>query len=387
MLLCKYRSKTSHLTCIPNCIKNTAMKEGKLTDVLGSQETVFVSGKGGVGKSTITGAIANGFEGSGEVIVIDTDKAHSMLDTFGFSPEDIDKFTSKSDIIQVSRKKIQVLLTHDIIPEVPRDNEKHTELNRLLDRLIKDEGLLPLLRMAVHPTFLGIPLPYQDFARVIQIIELIKNHAYYKIDTSKQGSETLDYSLLESPANKVLIDSENTQGLLRIINSLHKLQNSIKNMKSRKSGSIFNPANASFKAMLKYQPNLARVAESSLVENADHYGEVLRISQQYLVDETQMAIVLVTQPGWNDLNQTIREIESLKKQGVLPAAVVLNKCNLFPKETAEYIEAYKAIDENIVLIPIRTEFEQINPTGSDEERASITEKNLEGVGEDLGFFF
>ena len=61
------------------------MAQIKLTDIL-QKKVIFITGKGGVGKSTVSAGIAEYLSRNGErVMAIDADPAHSLPDVFGIT--------------------------------------------------------------------------------------------------------------------------------------------------------------------------------------------------------------------------------------------------------------------------------------------------------------
>lgn len=350
-------------------------------------ETVIDSGKGGVGKSTLTSIISTGLAHSGfNTLVLDTDPAHSMLDAFGQGHGA--ELEGQTKLIEIRRKlkaHIRLLLTHDIVPEIFQDDEGHTELNRLMDRMLKEEGLLPLLRLAIHPTFMGLSLPYGDFSRVLQLVEVMVAQAYYEIDTTRQGEESLEYKPVGQKPDKVVIDAENTQGFIKTVQGLKYLRRTIENMLERREGTMFSVKNAGFRLMMADQPNIAAVVKSGIISNAGQYGKMLVEAQERLMDRTKTAVIITTQPGWNDLQQTIRELKSLELRGITPAAVVLNKC-AGSKHADKWAEAYDQLGyPETALIRVESEFEEVDPLDDLLNIQAIIDANTALVAEELGW--
>jgi hypothetical protein len=93
-----------------------------------------------------------------------------------------------------------------IIPYFDND-PKHDKLNYYLDSLFNIEGsFLPLLRLAIHPTFVGMPLPHENVAYALQLLELFERNTIYNIEDDK-----LVVNKLDSDFDRRIIDSENTQ--------------------------------------------------------------------------------------------------------------------------------------------------------------------------------
>lgn len=364
-----------------------------LAEILEDKEAVIVSGKGGTGKSTMSTMISCGLMQAGNnVLTLDTDPSHSILDAFGF-PLDITD-DDKARLVRVAElmdSYVDLLMTHEIVPEVYEDDEKHTELNRLLTALVKNIGLLPLLRIVIHPKFFGPSEGHENTARVLQLVEVLMLNNYYEIDTSVRGEERLSYESLPVKPDKVLVDSENTKGLLRIITRLEYFRKTIEMLKHRTASTLtVNPRElwerGTTQLTLSRQKSLGDLAGSDVVKLADFYGGVLSNAQSKLVDATKTAVVIVTQPGWTDLNQTRRELKDLGRWGVTPAAVILNKCAAFPDDTPGYLQAYQALEgyDETPLIPVYSKMQQVDPARP-EEAAEVVAGNARLLTKELGF--
>jgi len=269
----------------------------------GQDNVVLVSGKGGVGKSTIAAALALLSSNDNITQLIDLDAAHSSLDSLGVEESETTVREEHNQIYEIS-DRFRVLLFTAIIKN-PRTID---DLNRQLNALVQDTGILPILRLAVHSRFFGIPSDHKAMAYIIQLIEVLESKRYLQVDHG--DPMRLEVKDLEPAAGVSIIDSENTQGLMSMLDSLQFLGKALLNLRERADGSIFNPSNLGFQTTIGRQPNIKEYLETSAGKSPDNVIEVMENFVKRM-HSTRTKIVIVTNPGRNEVHQTAREVECL----------------------------------------------------------------------------
>lgn len=294
------------------------IRHRSLEDSLQGTDTVLVSGKGGVGKSTIAAALALREAQHGKSTqLVDLDSAHSSLDTFGLPLEETHEAEMHNGIREVA-KNLRVLLLTSLIRD-PRDID---DLNEQLERFVPNEGVLPILRLAVHSRFFGIPSEHKPMAHVLQLVELLQHQRFYVCDY-RDEHEGVTPVAVPYP-DRTIIDSENTQGLTTVIRSLEYLERSLLNVQDRMEGSLLNPSNLGFQITVGRQPNIKAYAQSVVGHNPHHAIAVMRTFCEHM-RSARTAIAIVTNPGRNEVNQTVREVEELVSGGTGVRHILMNR--------------------------------------------------------------
>ncbi|PIQ76979.1 hypothetical protein COU78_06495 [Candidatus Peregrinibacteria bacterium CG10_big_fil_rev_8_21_14_0_10_49_24] len=290
-----------------------------LYDSIQDTNLVIVSGKGGVGKSTMAGALSYGQSEirNRNTNLIDLDAAHSSFDTLGLPTEETDRAELFNEIREVT-DRLKVLLMSPLV----RDPKDIDDLNQQLELYVPDQGVLPILRLAVHSRFFGIPSEHKPMSHVLQLMEILQNRTHF-ISDYREGTQGVSVQSLDIP-DMTIIDSENTQGLMTVISSLQYLERSLINVRDRMQGNPLNPSNFGFQATIGRQPNIRRYAESSVGKNPEPTIDLMRQFCERMYD-TRTGIVLVTNPGRNEVNQTTREAQHLLERGMHIDHVLMNR--------------------------------------------------------------
>lgn len=296
-----------------------SLQKRPLYDSIDTAETIIVSGKGGVGKSTMSGALAYGQSAvhNQETELIDLDSAHSSFDTLGLPAEDTDAAELCNEVKTVS-DNLRIILLSALVQD-PKDIP---DLNEQLETYVPDKGVLPVLRLAVHSRFFGIPSEHKSMSHVLQLMEILERRQHVVADY-RDGSRGVQMVDLPEP-DITVIDSENTQGLMAVISSLQFLEHSLINVRDRMNGSPLNPSNLGFQATIGRQPNIKAYAESSVGQNPEPTIEIMRQFCERMYD-TRTRVVLVTNPGRNEVNQTVREAGHLLERGMQIDHVLMNR--------------------------------------------------------------
>jgi len=348
--------------------------EQSLHDSIWESDHIITSWKWWVWKSTVSWALALDFSKTVKnTIAVDMDAAHSLWDSLWLEIDESRNGTFSVDY----DKKLKLYFLSQIIPDIYND-KNFEQLNWYLDNLLTEgDSILPLLRLAMHPHFSGMPLPHENAAYVLQLIELFENDTLYNIDEKQSIKQIINWK-----PEKIIIDSENTKWLIRVINSVLSIENTLKNLQSAFHWSTFEKAKwAITRQALKMQTNIHKLAKSELVKNQEKYSKQAIDFHSKIV---KASVIIVTQPWTNDLKQTLREIEDLWKMWMLPKHVLVNKYNQHhdksPKATkAIYQELLKNIPNSVWLSVIDSDFQVVNPENSKDEQKEIITQNLENI--------
>ena len=336
-------------------------------------QDVIVIGKWWVGKSTIAAAIALMFSQDGEqTIASDMDASHSLSDSLGLSRDDL-----KDGTFGVRyNKHLFLYFLGQIVPDFFSD-KGHNLLNEALDTLLSwDHSMLPLLRLAVHPTFAGLPLPHQNIAYVLQLLDAYRLWKFHTIDgQSIQTRQGDDFE-------KRLIDCENTQWFIRVILAILSIENTLKNIHKAFHGTLSEKATGTLtREAIKRQANLLKLAQSDVVKNYKAFTqEIVKFHQ----DITKAKIIVVTQPGWNDLQQTIAEVRFLVELGIRPTHILVNKWNdsmaKDPHTTQDiFDELKKSLPDAIGISVVDSDFQMVSPRLPQNKRKLVAQRNLQGI--------
>lgn len=177
----------------------------KLEECL-QKKVIFITGKGGVGKSTLSATVANYLASQGEkILVIDADPAHSMPDVFGKS----DKFYGTAQ----------------------RFNDAANSITNVYEG--KDLSLLLLNPLERREQF-------KDAHRIIRLAELGKELGFYSNLGRMAEFFTLAHALWKTfnTYNRFVIDNEPSAGTLDMIDNIDGWIDGLDNVDAYKP--IFN---------------------------------------------------------------------------------------------------------------------------------------------------
>lgn len=351
------------------------MIERKLFESIGNSQNIIISWKWGVWKSTVSASLALYYSQQAlKVIAVDMDAAHSLWDSLWLDINWTKTWTFSIDY----NENLKLYFLSQIIPDLYND-PKHEKLNIFLDNLVDiEDSFLPLLRLAIHPSFVWMPLPHENAAYVLQLIELFRKNTIYKIDDKASVKKIFEWSF-----EKRIIDSENTKWLIRVINSILSIQNTLQNInKSFYWTTIQKLRWTVTREAIKNQDNLHKLAQSDLVLNyKDYIWDVVWFHTEIV----KASVILVTQPWYNDLNQTLTEIKQLIRMWIVPKHILVNKFrDHFDKDSMStqkiYDELKKSFEwDNIWISPIDSRFNILNPWACESEKKEITRINLENI--------
>ncbi|TDJ85815.1 ArsA family ATPase [Campylobacter volucris] len=236
---------------------------------------VFVGGKGGVGKSTMSSSIAKMLSLSGKkVLLISTDPAHNLKDIFDI--EKNNQFNTNLQILELNPQKE----AKEYVENVSKATKELISPNsyEMLDnyyKIVKESAIAQESAM---------------FDKLIKIISEDTNFDHIIIDTAPTG-HTL--RLFKMPKNLKIW----SELLLKQREKNSNLQNIIGNIEGKD------------------------ILKDNLENRHLRYSKFLNI----LKDNHQCAILLVLNLEKLPINETLRAIEELQIENITPFAIIINK--------------------------------------------------------------
>lgn len=236
---------------------------------------VFVGGKGGVGKSTMSSSIAKMLSLSGKkVLLISTDPAHNLKDIFDI--EKNNQFNANLQILELNPQKE----VKEYVKNVSKATKELISPNsyEMLDnyyKIVKESAIAQESAM---------------FDKLIKIISEDTNFDHIIIDTAPTG-HTL--RLFKMPKNLKIW----SELLLKQREKNSNLQNIIGNIEGKD------------------------ILKDNLENRHLRYSKFLNI----LKDNSQCAILLVLNLEKLPINETLRAIEELQIENITPFAIIINK--------------------------------------------------------------
>ena len=280
-----------------------------------SKPTVIVAGKGGTGKSTALAAIASRLNNEGRrMLVGDLDGSPSASDSFGMSPDVRAKTMVRNDVLAI-RENLDSVLIRPLLPEVTTNSCTTTEqyasqLNANLE-IYTDENIhsfLPILRLAAQPEFYGVPAQTEVLAHIIQLTTLLREQVHIFTD---RAQHTIEKTCIAKP-DVTMLDTENTNNLLKMLSIINRLSHSMRNM-----------ANKGFVEAKFLPKNLKQYRNTKIGKNPESFIESAASLKEHM--QTETGLVLVTNPGGNEITQTIDEILQLTERGKPPDHIIMNR--------------------------------------------------------------
>ena len=360
-------------------------------------KTVIVTGKGGVGKSTVSSAIAlaNARDGM-NVLGVDMDGSPSMSDAFGESDEMVDQNHNK--LVQISldtKGSIRVALLSEMIPHVGgshREKQKkyEKEVERLSAGLIPDkidgkESYAPVLLLALQSVHFGIPVETKNLAHIVQLAEMYANKRHLVSDF-ESGKERA-YAQSIADVNRFIFDTENTNNLIHLVESLRQLVDIVTDVAGRDpiGRLVANTISMYYKIMKQYmRSNVSKKPEGFAAAAGGLQEEIMGCRTK---------VLCVTNPGLTEVSKTIRDVERILRTGRAVDAVIMNRWPSDPLHQTEAAKAEKSLLESLDAFGSDMSFHRVEIPGEglhivspSEARASKKQRdNIGKMAEALGF--
>lgn len=251
-------------------------------DLLGntSRKYIIVGGKGGVGKTSMSAAVATSFADRGQVtLIVSTDPAHSLSDAFGQS-------FSGGDPVPVMG--IDNLYAQEVDPDSMKQTFKMmSQMDGMSGAGLEDMGLDDL-----NSLFETIP---PGFDEAVALVEIIK---YIQADS--------EYARFE----RIVFDTAPTGHTLRLLalpDFLNGFFGKIISMKS-KFGNVMNQ----FKGMF----GASDTDMDDSVQEMEELKRSMNMVRELFRDEVQTEFVVATIPNMMAIAESKRLVEELDKERI-----------------------------------------------------------------------
>lgn len=317
-------------------------------------KTIFVGGKGGVGKTTVSSALAvklASIENDLKVLVVSTDPAHSLGDALD---EDLRKGRGKpiimTDPITSGRLHACEVDASAALEEFRRNLEAF-DIMKLADALGVSPGLLEGFGLSEFSGLLNNPPPGLD-----ELVAL---------------SNVLDTESVASEFDVVVVDTAPTGHTLRLLalpQFLDGLLGKLIKLRMKLSGlastlqALFGNSQAEQRAK----------AIDTAVDRLETFRNKMSRLRSRLQDSSSTSFVVVTIPTKLGVSESKRLIAELNSQGVSVTDVVVNQCIIdFDSEDAVggYYERRKA-GQDVWVKNLKEAIDRVSATSEYKENGS-----------------
>lgn len=263
-------------------------------DLIGnaSRKYIIVGGKGGVGKTSMSAAVATKFADQGQTtLIVSTDPAHSLSDAF-------DQSVSGGEPVPVSG--IDNLYAQEVNP----DNMQRSF--RLMSEGAKEDAMAGLGDIGLddlNSLFETIPPGFDEAVALVEIVKYIEGDAAY------------------SKFDRIIFDTAPTGHTLRLLalpDFLNGFFGKIISMKSK-----FGNMMSQFKGMFGGQDPNADLDSS--MNDMEEMKRSMAIVRDLFRDEIQTEFIVATIPNMMAICESTRLIEELRKEQIPVRHVFVNQ--------------------------------------------------------------
>lgn len=270
---------------------------------LNTKKVIFVGGKGGVGKTTVSSAIAlQQAELGRRVLLISTDPAHSLADAFDQS---------------IGDSKVRVAAGVDAL-EIDPDREVDAHIERVMRTMKRysKPDMFPEIERQMRLTQQSPGA--QEAALLERIARLIDEEPqHYDVlifDTAPTGHTLRLLSLPEAMAAW-------TQGLLKQSQKAKQLEGVLEHLSPKSGKDITNPmADPTQHATATMDDRTAEITETLLRRQ-----RLFHRIRHVLTDPQQTGLVFVLTPEKLPILETTRAVTALKAEQLPIAGLVVNR--------------------------------------------------------------
>lgn len=221
-------------------------------------EVYAVSGKGGVGKTTISGGLALALAEDKPTLVVDCDKKGRAITRSLFPQGNPPDFGVRESINEISEKLYASAIPEYRYSPLSRANgetriERNLQFERYLSQFPRDYGIAAFQDMM--STFFGVNTNPESILSFVNLSNLL-------LKAEKKGIES------------VVLDLEPTQGTSRLLKNASDTSRILKNM-SQYGVATLTMISAKF-------PDITRFLKSDYIRNAEHYGNRIERSSGML---------------------------------------------------------------------------------------------------------
>jgi len=284
---------------------------------------IIVGGKGGVGKTSMSSALATKFADAGKkTLIISTDPAHSLSDVF-------DQNLSRGEAIQVIG--IDNLFAMEVNPNDLKDTFKllpASQRNELLG--MGDMGLDEL-----DSLFETLPPGFDEAVALVEIIRLIQGDPQY------------------AKYEKIVFDTAPTGHTLRLLSLPDFLDGFVGKFLSMKNK--FSNVMNSFKGMFGGQ-------EKDNLDSADlqELKNSMKVVRDLFRDEQQTEFIVATIPNMMAISESVRLVKELYKERIPVRHLFVNQVQVENNHCSFCCARYKEHKANLQYI--REQFQGLRIT-------------------------
>lgn len=284
---------------------------------------IIVGGKGGVGKTSMSSALATKFADAGKkTLIISTDPAHSLSDVF-------EQNLSRGEPVQVIG--MDNLFAMEVNPNDLKDTFKllpASQRNELLG--MGDMGLDEL-----DSLFETLPPGFDEAVALVEIIRLIQGDAQY------------------SKYEKIIFDTAPTGHTLRLLSLPDFLDGFVGKFLSMKNK--FSNVMNSFKGMFGGQDN-DKLDSGDLEE----LKKSMKIVRDLFRDEQQTEFIVATIPNMMAISESVRLVKELYKERIPVRHLFVNQVQVENNHCSFCCARYKEHKANLQYI--REQFQGLRIT-------------------------
>jgi cellulose biosynthesis protein BcsQ len=230
-----------------------------------------VSGKGGVGKTTISSGLVSALAETATTLIVDCDKKGNAIRRTFFPEGDSLDFSIRGDMIKISGNLFAATIpdcTFDSLRRAdkkPSKKERDEEFREYMSQFPEDYGIVAFQDMM--ETFFGVNTNPEAVMRHITLSNLLLN-------ANKKGIEN------------VVLDLEPTQGTARLLTNATDTARILRNM-SKYGVATLTMIAAKF-------PDITRLLKSDYIKHADIYGQRIEVSAK-MIREAKYLLVCGTE--------------------------------------------------------------------------------------------
>lgn len=299
------------------------------------KQIVFVGGKGGVGKTTISSALALQQAKRGrKVLLISTDPAHSLADAFD---------TPIGDTITTMTERVDAL-------EIDPDAEVEAHITRVMKAMkrFSKPDMYPEIERQMRLTQQSPGA--QEAALLERIARLIdEKPADYDLiifDTAPTGHTLRLLTLPEAMAAW-------TQGLLKQTERSKKLEGVLEHLSPKAGKDITNPmADPKQHESAELDERTAEISETLLRRQ-----RLFHRTRHVLTEPSKTALIFVLTPEKLPILETARAVKALRQEKLPIAGLVINR-NLPDRADGEFFAKRRA-QEALYRNEIEHEFQDL----------------------------
>lgn len=278
-----------------------------LADIIGDRE-IWVTGKGGVGKTTTSAALSLNYAKEGEwVLAFDVDGYHSLPDALNAKPQRGHRFRVPENQVYSLANEVGVDL--DICLVSPKKIIDHVRANRKTNSSQRANGL---------PDYFGI-LHFYDVLE--QLGTFVGNEDLATLCLiAAERKIRLDNTERMSQQTRILYDNQSSNATVSLLN---RASNAVSRMKVMKDHRI----KWSLAAKAAGWGDIASFVNDEYVKHIDTYASEFERLRIAIRDPAQSVYLVVTGARKTELTETERLIGELQESGFPVGALLINKFN------------------------------------------------------------